>query len=273
VGGTTTYGAEESQTPTYASGGTYATGGSYGATETDDSGSGRTDAAKQEASRLKDTTAGAAGQVASTAKEQAGQVASTAKEQAGNLMQQARSQLTEQVTSQRDRATGGLRGLADELQTIAECSGQSGPATQMVQQGSQTARQLAEYFEQRQPSDLVEDLRSFARQRPGAFLFGATLAGVAVGRLTRGAVSARSSDSDDQSYSGGYGGGYDSSYGSGYGTYQAGYTAGLAEPVAAPPSGAMPSPAAAPVPPPPVLEEPYGSDQPAGYDQGRGDRL
>ena len=256
VGDTSTYGADVSDTPTYASG-AYSTGG------TGDSGSGASEAAKQEAKHLKDTAAGATQQVASTAREQAGQVAGTAKEQAAHLLDQARSQLTEQVSSQRQQATGGLRSLAEELQAMAECSPESGRATQLAQQGSQLTQQFADYLEQTQPSDLVEELRGLARQRPGVFLLGAAMAGVAVGRLTRGAVSARSSG--DESYDTGYG----------TATYESSYTAGLAEPVAAPPMGSMPSPAASPVPPPPpVLDEPYGSDQPpAGYDQGRGDRL
>ena len=268
VGGTTSYGDELSGTPTYASG-TYS-----GATDVGSGGSGggASEAAKQEAKHLKETTAGASKQVAGTAMEQAGQVAGTAKDQASQLLGQARSQLTDQVMSQRDQATGGLRSLAEELQTMAESSGQSGMATQLARQGSDMTRQVADYLEQRQPSDLVEELRNLARQRPGAFLAGAAVAGMAVGRLTRGAVSARSSDSGQASYAG-QSGGYDT--GVGTATYEASYTAGLAEPVAAPPMGSMPSPAASPVPPPPpVLEEPYGAEEPpTGYDTGRGGRL
>lgn len=266
VGDTTTYGDEASDTPIYASG-TYS-----GATEAGSGASGgASETAQQEAKHLKDTTAGATRQVANTAMEQAGQVAGTAKDQASQLLGQARSQLTEQVTTQRDQATGGLRTLADELQTMAECSGHSGIASQLAQQGSDMTRQVAAYLEQRQPSDLVDELRNVARQRPGTFLAGAAVAGMAVGRLTRGAVSARSSDSGD-SYSD-QSSGYET--GIGTSTYEASYTAGLAEPVAAPPMGSMPSPAASPVPPPPpVLEEPYGAEEPpAGYDTGRGDRL
>ena len=268
VGDTTTYGDEMSDTPIYASG-TYA-----GATEagSGSSGGGASEAAQQEAKHLKDATAGATKQVASTAMEQAGQVAGTAKDQASQLLGQARGQLTEQVSAQRDQATGGLRSLAEELETMAERSEQQGMATQLARQGSDLARQVADYLEQRQPSDLVEELRNIARQRPGAFLAGAAVTGMAVGRLTRGAVSSASGGSGGDSYSGQVGS-YDT--GIGTSTYEASYTAGLAEPVAAPPMGSMPSPAASPVPPPPpVLEEPYGAEEPpAGYDTGRGDRL
>ncbi len=45
----------------------------------------------------------------------------------------------------------------------------------------------------------------FARRRPGAFLLGAALAGVAVGRLTRGAVDAARSDSGPSPAAGGPG--------------------------------------------------------------------
>jgi uncharacterized protein YjbJ (UPF0337 family) len=239
---------------------------SYGATGTSDSSFGSdapSDAAKQEAAHLKETTAGAAAQVAGTAKEQAGQVAGTAKEQAGQLVTQTKEQLTEQAMSQRDRAIGSIRELSDEMQTMAEC-GSSGLGTQIVRQGADVTGQIADFLEQREPGELVDELRNLARRRPGAFLLGATLAGVAVGRMTRGAISARSSDDGSSNQ---YGYAYDS--GLGTSSYTGGYSGGMSEPVAAPTAGSMPPPASMPVPPP-VLDDPYGTGTPpAGYQQGR----
>jgi hypothetical protein len=51
-------------------------------------------------------------------------------------------------------------------------------------------------LEQREPGDLVAEVRRFAQRRPGAFLVGALLAGVAAGRLTRGVIAASSDKSD-----------------------------------------------------------------------------
>ena len=44
----------------------------------------------------------------------------------------------------------------------------------------------ASWLEQREPADLLDEVRNFARRRPGTFLIGAAVAGLAAGRLTRG---------------------------------------------------------------------------------------
>jgi hypothetical protein len=59
---------------------------------------------------------------------------------------------------------------------------------------------MADWLEQREPGDLLDEVRRFARRRPGAFVLGALVAGVVAGRMTRGIVAARSDESDgDQS--------------------------------------------------------------------------
>ena len=45
----------------------------------------------------------------------------------------------------------------------------------------------------REPSQILDDVRAFARRRPGAFLLGALAAGVVAGRITRGAKESQSS--------------------------------------------------------------------------------
>jgi hypothetical protein len=72
-------------------------------------------------------------------------------------------------------------------------------------------------LQNREPAELLDDVRSFARRKPGLFLLGAAAAGVLAGRLTSGVKAAHSS-----SYSSGNGG--SAGYGSaGYGS--AGYAA------------------------------------------------
>jgi hypothetical protein len=78
---------------------------------------------------------------------------------------------------------------------MAEGGQQSGPASEIARQTADRADRYADWLDKREPGDLVEEARSFARRRPGAFLLGATLAGVVVGRLTRGAVDAARADS------------------------------------------------------------------------------
>jgi hypothetical protein len=224
------------------------------------------DTARQEAQHLKDTTASATQHVAGTAMEQAGQVASTAKEQAGQLVEQTRTQLTQQVTSQRDTAVGALRSMSDEFQNMAEQCGQGGPATQLVRQGAGITGEVASFLEEREPGQLLDEVRSLARRRPGTFLLGAAVAGMLAGRLTRGAISANRSDDDGGSSYPGQSGGYQP--GIGTASYSGGYAGGMAEPVTTPSYGTMPPPAAGMATPPPLLDEPYAGQPPAGYSPG-----
>jgi hypothetical protein len=98
--------------------------------------------------------------------------------------------MTEQAGSQKSRAVQGLQALGDELEQMAQNSGQSGLATETARQVSSRTRDLAQYLDRQEPADLLEEVRSYARRRPVVFLAGAALAGVVAGRLTRGLASA-----------------------------------------------------------------------------------
>jgi hypothetical protein len=140
---------------------------------------------------VEDHATDAGQQVLETAKDQAIDVATDAKAQSQHLLDRARAELDAQASTQRDRAVQGLRSLATQLQSMAESGGeQSGTATQLAHQGSQTSEQVARFLAEREPSQLVEEIRGFARRRPAAFLLGAAMAGIVAGRLTRGVKSA-----------------------------------------------------------------------------------
>lgn len=174
------------------------------ATGTDDYSSPSSDAstkdvAKDETLKVKDTAVQQTQQVAETAKQQASEVVSDAKFQAQALLGETRSQLSDQALSQRDRATDTLRSFGSELRTMAEQGGQSGLASSLAKQGSELTDKAATFLSERDPAQLLDELRSLARRRPGAFLVGAALAGVVAGRVSRGAIDARRDDSSDPS--------------------------------------------------------------------------
>ena len=161
-----------------------------------------TESAKREATNVKDAASGAAQQVTGTAKEQAGQVVSDVREQTRQMADQTRSQLSSQVNDQRGKAVGGLRSVGDELRGMAEHGGQSGLATQLVSEGADLTHKAADFIEHREPAQLLDEIRSFARRKPGTFLLGSALAGVVVGRLTRGVMANRQDAQDSTSASG-----------------------------------------------------------------------
>jgi hypothetical protein len=155
------------------------------------------DAARQQAAKVGQHAGEKPSQLAETATDQAKQVTAEAGRQARDLIGEARVQLGSQASAQQRKVADGLRSLVDELTSMAENGGQSGPATEVAHQAAERVRHAATWLHQREPGDLVGEVRRLGRQHPGTFLLGAVLAGVLVGRLTRGAVEAASSTSSD----------------------------------------------------------------------------
>jgi uncharacterized protein YjbJ (UPF0337 family) len=152
--------------------------------------------AKDEAARTASTAASAAGDVAGTAKAQAGQVAGEAVNQARQLADQARGEASAQLSGAADKLGDLIRSLANEVRDLsqgnADSSGKvAGLASQLASTGERWADQVSELG----PDGLLREVRSFASRKPGTFLLGALAAGVATGRLVRGAVDANSSSS------------------------------------------------------------------------------
>lgn len=203
----TTYGNEPLGTTTPSTTGTTGTGttggydaGGYSA-GTGGSEASTTDKAKDTASTATDQGK----QVAGTAKDEALNVAGTAAEQARNVVgdakQQVTTQLNDQATTGRDKLSETLRTLGDDLQKMAQGEGPSqGMATDLAQQVSDRVRAFGSHLENREPAQLLDDARDFARRRPGTFLLGALAAGVVAGRMFRatadGAAAASLAESD-----------------------------------------------------------------------------
>jgi hypothetical protein len=151
------------------------------------------DIAKDEARNVGQTAAEAGSQVASTAADQAKEVAYETKQQAQNLLDQGRHQVRRQAVSSQQKAAEGLQGIASQLRGMVDGTGApSGPARDLVEQGTAKVEEFARWLQNREPADLLDEIRSFARRKPGTFLFGAALAGVVAGRLTSGVKAAHS---------------------------------------------------------------------------------
>ena len=145
-----------------------------------------TEVAKEQAADVADTAKQAGAQVADTVKEQAGQVTAEAKNQAKQLLSQAQSELSEQAAGTQQRVSEGLHALADELSGMARNSEQDGVATDLARQAADKARTAAGWLADRDPGSLLDEVRTFARLKPGTYLALALGAGVLAGRLTRG---------------------------------------------------------------------------------------
>ncbi|AXG14846.1 hypothetical protein DN585_16830 [Intrasporangium calvum] len=135
---------------------------------------------------------GEAKHVAETAKQELGNVTSTATDQVRRLMDQSRSELTEQARSQQQRLTTNLRSLTEELDSMAG-TGQPGVAHDLVRTVSQQARALGDWLDGNEPGAVLDEVKRFARRKPGTFLAVAAGLGLLSGRMTRG-LAATSQD-------------------------------------------------------------------------------
>jgi hypothetical protein len=154
------------------------------------------DLAREQAAEVGGTTREAGQRVAGTAVEQAGQVGQEARRQARDLLEQAKGQVGDQARNGQQQASSGLRSLAQELHQMADGGDRQGPASDLAKQAADKLEEFAEWLSRREPGDLIEEVRSLARRRPGAFLLGAAAAGAVAGRLTRGAVDANRDTGD-----------------------------------------------------------------------------
>lgn len=155
---------------------------------------GAADAGKHVAGVTKDQAKNVAGE----AKTQVKNVASEAKYQAKDLLHQGRTQLTEQASGQQRKAAESIRGLSDQLQGMKSGQPASGPAADLVGQLATRLEGAASWLEQREPADLLREVKQFAARRPGLFIALAAGVGVVAGRLTKALVSVASDEKEAQ---------------------------------------------------------------------------
>lgn len=155
------------------------------------------DVVRDEAAGVGQSVRDAGGQVAQTAVNQAKEVAGQTRQQAESLLQQGRQQLHDQAVFQQQKVALRLTTVADELRELAHNSN-SDTVGELTRQGADQLHHFASWLHDREPGDLLEEVRSFARRRPGVFLLGAALAGVVTGRLTGAGLAATRQPDDNR---------------------------------------------------------------------------
>ncbi|MBT2519155.1 hypothetical protein J7E29_17065 [Streptomyces sp. ISL-90] len=146
---------------------------------------GTTPELRDEAAMLAEDAGQAGRRVADVAKEETKSVAFETRRQARQLADQAGSELRDQAAVQQQRVASGLRAVGGQFSQMAESSTESGYATDLVRQAGSSADDVARWLEARDPGSLLEEVKGFARRRPGVFLAIALGAGVIAGRMTR----------------------------------------------------------------------------------------
>lgn len=238
------------------------------------------EATKQQASHVAGYARDSASDVASTAQQQAADVAGTAKEraqdvagtaaekgketvaearqQARALLDQSRTEVTEQASRQQRQLADTMRSFSSELESMATRSDEQGMAADLARQASQYVGRAGQWLEEREPGDLLQEVKRFARNRPGAFLAISAGLGLVVGRVARGLKDASSQEEPSTSpyyqrsdyatpsvETAGYATG-------GYGTTGAYTSGGYVSGTAATQPGGYPAPSTPPPPPPTI---------------------
>jgi hypothetical protein len=150
------------------------------------------------------TASDEASHVAEVAKDQAREVTSEVRTQARDLVGELKTQVRDQSVSQRDRLSETLRTFGDDLDEMNRSTPSPGLASDLASQAANKARELSAFLDEHEPGDLIDEIRAFARRRPGTFLLAAAIAGVVAGRVTRGAVASNNGTDASAGRSGRY---------------------------------------------------------------------
>ncbi len=156
---------------------------------------GTADVVKSQATDLSQSSIQTGKHVADVAREQASGVAAEAGRQGRDLLHQAQGQLEEQAAQGQQRLANQLLSLSEELRSMAGAAGQGGMAASLAGQAASRVRTAGQWLDDRKPGQVADEMQSFARRRPAAFLALAVGAGLVAGRLTRGLKDANSDNS------------------------------------------------------------------------------
>lgn len=153
------------------------------------------DTAKKEGQDLAQSAAGSTGQVAQTVKEEAAAVVQEATTEARDLAGQARTEVKAKFNDQRQRLAGVLRTSGQEFAQFARSEGQSPLTRELARRAGDYGQNVGDYLDRVDTGRMLNDVRSFARRRPGTFLLIAAIGGVVAGRLTRSVAASQPSAS------------------------------------------------------------------------------
>lgn len=131
-------------------------------------------------------------EVAGAAREGAAEVIQETAAQGRHLYEKAKDQAAGETGAQVRRMAAGLRRIADDLRHMSDEAKPDSPAASLVRQAADRGHLLADRLDRQGPGELMDEVKDFARRRPGLFLAGAALAGFAASRVGRGIGAADS---------------------------------------------------------------------------------
>lgn len=127
-----------------------------------------------------------AGEVQQRAKSEVRSVASDARDQASEVLGTARRELRTQAAEQAKSLSSTLNDFSRQLGSMADGSGEpDAQVAQLARSAADSLAQRAERLDDGGIDGVVDDVKRFARNRPGAFILGSIATGFAIGRLAK----------------------------------------------------------------------------------------
>jgi hypothetical protein len=154
-------------------------------------------AVKEAATAVTDVARDEGRDVAADAKARAGDVAQKTKEQARDVVHDVREEARRRVDDQSTRAAQALHDAGTQLHSMAAAADDD-TIGGLADQAARSVDRLASRLDDGGIERVLDDVKAFARRRPGLFLLGAGVAGFMVGRIARNASSALGDDSSSQ---------------------------------------------------------------------------
>jgi hypothetical protein len=121
------------------------------------------------------------------AREKLGAAAETVRTEAAHFAETARDQASEKLDQGKQAVTSAVSDFADAIRRAGEELGEKDQtmAARLVGQAAEGLSTLSRTVSEKRPEDMLNAVRDFGRANPTAFLAGAVLAGLALGRFAR----------------------------------------------------------------------------------------
>lgn len=143
------------------------------------------DDAKERAANVKDHAADKGREVKDHAAAEARGVAEEARAHIKDVSSTAQGQLKEQAEQQAAKAGSGLSDIGRQIQKMADATDEQGVVPDMMGALGDQVSQFATKLQDGNLDGVLDDVKGFARRRPGMFLLGAAIAGFASSRVAR----------------------------------------------------------------------------------------
>ena len=141
---------------------------------------------------------------AEKASEKIGDVVETAKGEAAHLVDAAKEKAAQKADQGKEAISGAHGDFADAIRTAGDQLGEKDQtlAARLVSQAAEGLETLSRTVSAKRPEDMLTSVRDFGRNNPTAFLAGAVLAGLALGRFARSSSEHEHADANQDRQAG-----------------------------------------------------------------------